>query len=168
MVNGVTAIVELAQALGVQLHGGDAFDVDFGAVALLLLRLAYMDFAGLDPRVGEAPFQIATDVSSPLCGPNGAAIVYAPQKGGRPEQLPWPEATLANLADTIEKDLGLDVRDLPGRGAAGLLGVLDPTRKGQGWTAKRWQARRPLRQRTGPQAQEVRIVSGSWEPGERL
>ena len=123
-----------AQALGVQLHGGDAFDVGFGAAALL--RLAYMDFAGLDPWVHEAHFQIATDVSSPLCGPSGAAMVYAPQKGARPEQLPWLEAALVNLADVIKQDLGLDISDLPGAGAAGgaaagLLAVLDPTRRGR-------------------------------------
>ncbi|MEZ5579208.1 MAG: glycerate kinase [Candidatus Competibacteraceae bacterium] len=53
----------------------------------------------------------------------GAARVYAPQKGATPEQVRALEAGLAHLAAVIERDLGLDVRELPGAGAAGGLGA---------------------------------------------
>jgi glycerate kinase len=63
------------------------------------------------------------DVDNPLLGVRGAAGVYGPQKGATPEQVRELDAGLAHLAALIERDLGVDVRDLPGAGAAGGLGA---------------------------------------------
>jgi len=64
---------------------------------------------------------VATDVTNPLLGPNGAAAVYGPQKGATPEQVGILEAGLRRLAETVRRDLGADVAELPGGGAAGGL-----------------------------------------------
>jgi glycerate kinase len=56
-------------------------------------------------------------------GERGAARVFGPQKGATPEGVERLEAGLARLADVIERDVGRDVRDLPGAGAAGGLGA---------------------------------------------
>ena len=63
------------------------------------------------------------DVDNPLCGPNGAAAVYGPQKGASPSMVDKLDAGLRNLAECVRRDLGKDVLDLPGAGAAGGFGA---------------------------------------------
>jgi glycerate kinase len=63
------------------------------------------------------------DVDNPLLGPEGAAHVYGPQKGAKPEQVEELDAGLGNLAKVIATDLGIDIRSVPGAGAAGGLGA---------------------------------------------
>lgn len=62
-------------------------------------------------------FRIACDVTNPLCGPNGAAAIYGPQKGATPTQVGMLDDGLAHLA----KLLGGDASK-PGTGAAGGAG----------------------------------------------
>ncbi len=81
-----------------------------------------IDTAGLDPRAREAEFEVASDVTNPLLGPNGAARVYAPQKGATPEQVQRLESGLAALRDAVKRSLGVEAADRPGAGAAGGLG----------------------------------------------
>ncbi len=64
---------------------------------------------------------VATDVSNPLLGPEGATRVYGPQKGLRPEDLAAAERCLQRLAEVIHATTGFDA-GLPGCGAAGGLG----------------------------------------------
>jgi glycerate kinase len=65
---------------------------------------------------------IACDVTNPLTGPNGAAHVYAPQKGATPEQVEELDAGLRHMAQLWRNQLGVDVEHLPGAGAAGGVG----------------------------------------------
>jgi glycerate kinase len=64
----------------------------------------------------------AVDVRNPLLGSRGATRTFGPQKGGTPDQLGILENGLKRLADVVANDLGSDVRDTPGAGAAGGLG----------------------------------------------
>jgi glycerate kinase len=64
----------------------------------------------------------ACDVTNPLLGANGATAVYGPQKGVRLERIPGFEAALHRLARIVRRDLGMDMADAPGAGAAGGLG----------------------------------------------
>ncbi len=66
---------------------------------------------------------VLCDVDNPLVGEEGAARVFGPQKGADPEMVLALEHGLAALADVIERDLGKDVRYVPGAGAAGGLGA---------------------------------------------
>lgn len=88
-----------------------------------LLKLARIDLSGLDPRLEKARFQVACDVSNPLCGPQGAAYIFGPQKGAKPEQLPQLDQALRKLGQVIRQDLGKDVAEIPGGGAAGGMGA---------------------------------------------
>jgi glycerate 2-kinase len=81
--------------------------------------LAGVDLAGLDPRLGELELRVACDVTNPLLGEQGAAAVYAPQKGAWPEDVTALEAWLRRYADLLEAATGVRARDLPGSGAAG-------------------------------------------------
>lgn len=65
---------------------------------------------------------VACDVTNPLTGPNGAAHVYAPQKGATPAQVEELDAGLRHIAQLWRDQLGVDVEDMPGAGAAGGVG----------------------------------------------
>lgn len=67
--------------------------------------------------------EVLCDVRSPLLGPEGAAPLYAPQKGASPEAVLQLEAGLQRLADTVRKDLGVEIGTMPGGGASGGLGA---------------------------------------------
>lgn len=70
------------------------------------------------------PLTVACDVTNPLHGPNGAAYVFAPQKGATPEQVEWLDQQLRDFAAESER-LGLATPEdalHPGAGAAGGLG----------------------------------------------
>jgi glycerate kinase len=112
-----------AQALGVTFIDAEGQACVCGLAGGGLTALADIDLSGRDPRVEEACIRVATDVSNPLTGPEGAAAVFAPQKGATPEMVERLEAGLAHLADLIRKKFGLEVSDLPGAGAAGGLGA---------------------------------------------
>jgi glycerate kinase len=85
--------------------------------------LARIDVTGLDPRLIDCEFDVACDVDSPLVGPNGASVVFGPQKGATPEMVKLLDANLRHYAARIESDLGRSVLDLRGGGAAGGLGA---------------------------------------------
>jgi glycerate kinase len=110
----------MAQALGIRLLDERGSDLPPGGAALR--GLARIDASGLDPAVREAEIVAASDVDNPLTGPLGASAVYGPQKGATPEQVRLLDEALGHLAAAIHRDLGLDVRDAPGAGAAGGLG----------------------------------------------
>ncbi len=111
----------MATALGVRFLDGDGRPVR--PVGGSLEQVRHIDISQLDPRVGRVRFQALCDVTNPLVGPEGAARVYAPQKGASPQEVEALERGLANLARVIHADLGLDVAAMPGAGAAGGLGA---------------------------------------------
>lgn len=69
-----------------------------------------------------AKFVAVNDVNNPLTGADGASRVYAPQKGGSPEHVARLEAGLEHLATLVKEQLGKDVANMPGAGAAGGAG----------------------------------------------
>ncbi len=111
----------MAQALGIKLLGAGGAELNPGAAALASLEK--IDMSGRDPRVEGTKIYAASDVANPLCGPEGAAAVYGPQKGATDQMVQMLDKALANLASVIERDLGVEVRALPGGGAAGGLGA---------------------------------------------
>jgi glycerate kinase len=113
--------IGMAAALGIRFLDDDGQVVD--PVGGNLGNIRRIDRGGLDPRTANASFEVICDVDNPLHGPDGAAYVYGPQKGATAEQVQQLDAGLANLAQVIEHDLGMDVRHLPGAGAAGGLGA---------------------------------------------
>ncbi|MBO8142770.1 MAG: glycerate kinase [Firmicutes bacterium] len=111
----------MAQALGVSLLDASGREIPPGGLALA--RLDRIDVKGLDPRVREAEFVVAADVDNPLCGPDGASRVFGPQKGAGPDLVEQLDRALAHYGDVIRRDVGVDVVDMPGAGAAGGLGA---------------------------------------------
>src|SRR5579885_2096442 len=111
----------MAQALGATLMNREGQIVEPGGAALI--TLATISTERMDSRLTECIFDVACDVTNPLCGPKGATAIYGPQKGASPEMSIALDAALAHYARIIERDLGLAVADIPGVGAAGGLGA---------------------------------------------
>jgi len=111
----------MAQALGVRLLGPEGREVGRGGAALK--DLERIDISGLDPRIPRTTIYAASDVINPLCGPNGASAVYGPQKGASEEMVATLDKALWHYGGIISEQLQLEVRDLPGAGAAGGLGA---------------------------------------------
>jgi glycerate kinase len=111
----------MAQALGVRLLDSQGRDLRPGGAALL--DLARIDATGLDSAVAAIRFTVATDVDNPLTGPSGASAVYGPQKGASTDDVALLERALGHMAAVMYRDLGIDVREMPGAGAAGGLGA---------------------------------------------
>lgn len=74
------------------------------------------------PELKECRFQIACDVTNPLCGPNGATYIYGPQKGVTEEIKADLDRAMANFAQVTGYCTGTDYADHEGAGAAGGLG----------------------------------------------
>jgi glycerate kinase len=111
----------MAQALGVRLLDAAGAPIPPGGAGLL--ELARIDGSGLDRVVGRVGVQAACDVDGPLTGPHGAAHVFGPQKGASAEEVLLLDRALAHFAAVVHRDLGIDVRTVPGAGAAGGLGA---------------------------------------------
>jgi len=111
----------LAEALGYKFLDDRGNVLPGQGSSLGLIRK--IDTSGRDPRIVSTRFLVASDVDSPLTGAQGAARVFGPQKGASPEQVDELDRGLANLGRLIEEQLGVEVLDLPGSGAAGGLGA---------------------------------------------
>ncbi len=111
----------MAQALGASLLTEQGTAIARGGAALT--TLSHISLEQLDPRLQECTFEVACDVTNPLCGPTGASAVYGPQKGATPAMVQQLDAALDHYALILERDLGQQVRDIPGAGAAGGLGA---------------------------------------------
>lgn len=104
----------IAQALGAKFYDANGLLIGRPLSGETLLDVARIDRAAMKlPRV----LRVACDVTNPLCGPNGAAHVYGPQKGATSEQVPLLDNALAHLARVVGGDA-----DAPGTGAAGGAG----------------------------------------------
>ncbi len=106
----------MAAALGYELHDAEGEQIPLGAKALLDLR-----------KIGKKPkllngikFIGLSDVTNPLLGKNGSAIVYGPQKGANPAQVKLLGQALVNCHAVVKKSLKRDI-DKPRCGAAGAI-----------------------------------------------
>ncbi len=113
--------VGMAQALGVKFLGPNNHEIAFGGGALADIRR--IDISGLDPRLSRIPITVACDVKNVLCGSEGASVVYGPQKGADPAMVKILDENLCHLAEIIQTELGINVANIPGSGAAGGLGA---------------------------------------------
>jgi len=111
----------MAQALGYRLLDEQGQDLPPGG--LELSRLDRIDSSQRDSRLDGVEILVACDVTNPLCGPRGASAVFGPQKGADPEMVQRLDQALCRFADVIRRDLGQEIRDVPGAGAAGGLGA---------------------------------------------
>lgn len=115
----VDAGADAMRALGARLLDAAGDELPPGGAALA--RLQRIDLDRLDERLADMHVRVAVDVLNVLCGADGASAMFAPQKGASPEDVPRLEAALSHFADVVLRDLGVDLRLMPGSGSAGGL-----------------------------------------------
>lgn len=109
-----------AAALGVRFY--DRNGKEFVPVGETLGNIASIDMSGLNPALAQVELITMCDIDNPLCGPRGAAAVFGPQKGADEPTVQLLDKNLEHLSSVIQKDLGKNIADLPGAGAAGGMG----------------------------------------------
>lgn len=91
-------------------------------VGASLGKIKSIDSSGKNPALDGCSFVTACDVDNPFCGSDGAAFVFAPQKGAGPEEVLLLDKGLESFSSIILECSGVDVKEIPGAGAAGGLG----------------------------------------------
>ena len=115
--------VGMAQALGVVFRDGNGRIIRQNGAGGMLQRIESMDMGGIHPKLRKARILVACDVDNPLSGKRGAAHVFAPQKGATADMVKILDRNLKHIARVIKRELGIDVDEVPGAGAAGGLGA---------------------------------------------
>lgn len=111
----------MAQALGAHLLDEKGDELQYGGA--MLKKLDKVDISEMLPELSDTEIIIASDVTNPLTGPNGASHVFGPQKGANEEMVEFLDEALSHYADVLKRDLGKDLENVPGAGAAGGLGA---------------------------------------------
>lgn len=111
----------MAKALGVSLKDNKGQEIGFGGGQLN--QLEQIDLSNRDARIKDTEIIVLSDVTNPLCGPTGASYIYGPQKGATPDQVEQLDDCLRHYGQMIKEQLGKDVLQVPGAGAAGGLGA---------------------------------------------
>ena len=111
----------MAQALGAKLLDQNNHQIPFGGGNLD--KLDKIDISNLDSRLRDVKIILASDVTNPLIGKEGASRVFGPQKSATPEMVEKLENNLQHYAKIVKRDLNKDVASVSGAGAAGGLGA---------------------------------------------
>lgn len=109
------------QALGGRLLDKDGKELSFGGGELG--KLHTIDLTDFDQRLRDISVEVACDVNNTLCGEKGASNVFGPQKGATKEMVNLLDNNLKHYANVIKEQIGKDVLDVVGAGAAGGLGA---------------------------------------------
>ena len=138
MVAGPTSQIGLINHVGIELnvnglesgtdgtaepvfYDANGNEIGFGGGSLNTLN--DIDISGLDPRLKDCVIRVACDVTNPLVGDSGASRIFGPQKGASEAMIVELDNNLSHYADVIKKALHVDVKDVPGAGAAGGMGA---------------------------------------------
>ena len=110
-----------AAALGIKfLNKNNAEFIPTGGT---LDQIKKIDISSINPEIKNCNITVMCDIDNPLYGKNGAAYVYAPQKGADDEMVDLLDKNLKYLSDIIYEQLSIDVSELAGGGAAGGMGA---------------------------------------------
>ena len=109
-----------AAAMGAVFQKADG--TPFVPVGETLGQIAKIDLSALHKKTEGVQICAMCDVTNPLCGKNGAAAVFAPQKGANAEVVGLLDRGLHHLAEVLQRDCKVDILSLPGAGAAGGMG----------------------------------------------
>jgi glycerate kinase len=113
--------IGMAAALGVKFIDRDGNEVTLNGRGLG--DIDTIDISGRDSRLDDCEILVACDVDNPLYGPNGAAYIFAPQKGADEAMVEYLDENLKHYADVLFKKFGINFQEIHGGGAAGGLGA---------------------------------------------
>lgn len=110
----------MASALGYKFLDRQGNELPLGGGSLHALDK--IDTTNVLPQLKDIHILVASDVTNPLCGERGASVVFGPQKGATPEMVALLDEGLRHYSSVIKQQLGIEIADVPGAGAAGGLG----------------------------------------------
>ncbi|WP_188456232.1 glycerate kinase [Virgibacillus oceani] len=113
--------VGMLQALGYRFLDMQNKDVGLGGTALA--GIYKMNSDDVNPILRDCTFQVACDVNNPLYGVEGAAYIFGPQKGATETMVQELDHGLKHFAEIVSNELGINVQNIAGAGAAGGLGA---------------------------------------------
>lgn len=113
----------MAQALGVKFFDQNHHEITQKLAGGALDQIANIDLSSINPRIKDTKFLLASDVTNPLTGPNGASSVFGPQKGADDTTVKTLDQNLSHYAQVIEQTIDKNVAQISGSGAAGGLGA---------------------------------------------
>ena len=118
----VDAVRRGCRHIVVGLGGSATSDCGIGMIRAIIDAFAKKGTWDDVQALNDVRFTIATDVTNPLCGANGAAHVFAPQKGATPDVVAALDARAKRFAEASARHMGYDCQNEVGAGAAGGLG----------------------------------------------
>lgn len=110
-----------AAAVGVKFYDKDG--KEFIPVGGTLKDISKIDLSQRSGLISDIEIVTMCDIDNPMFGTNGAAYIFGPQKGADKDMVVELDKGLRNLCDVIKKDLGIDLQNVPGGGAAGAMGA---------------------------------------------
>lgn len=110
----------MLQAMGGYVYKSNGRCVGVGNQSLS--EVSGIDLSKLNDILDGCELILASDVTNPLLGDNGATYVFAKQKGAREEDLPTLESNMQHYAEVVKATIGKDYAEHAGAGAAGGLG----------------------------------------------
>lgn len=113
--------VGMLKALGFSFLDQFNEEIDLGGQGLQNIRK--INITNVMPEIEFCTFNVACDVNNLLYGPNGAAYIFGPQKGATEEMIKELDNGLKNFAEMVLQELGKDIHNIVGAGAAGGLGA---------------------------------------------
>jgi glycerate kinase len=111
-----------AEALGMRFTGKNGGEVAPGGIGLS--DIYSVDISGIDKRIPECEITIACDVENPLFGENGAAYIFAPQKGATPDEVIILDNCLRHFSDIVCKQFGINLNRKSFGAAGGLCAMI--------------------------------------------
>ncbi|WP_298531164.1 glycerate kinase [uncultured Algibacter sp.] len=113
--------IGMATALGYRFLDKDNLDVK--PIGANLSEVRSLDVTNVNPMLNDVEFKIACDVINPLYGKNGAAYVYAEQKGASKKDIEILDKGLESMSKIICGVFNVDAQSVKGAGAAGGMGI---------------------------------------------
>lgn len=113
--------IGMATALGYKFL--DSKNKEIIPVGKNMCKINTIETSKVNSTLKEITFKVACDVKNPLYGQNGAAFIYAQQKGASQNEIIYLNKGLEHIARIFQKEFNIDIQNIEGAGAAGGMGA---------------------------------------------
>ena len=113
--------IGVAKAVGIKFL--DSKNNEVGNNVSNFINIKKINLDKFNSHLNDIKFEVACDVTNILCGKEGASYIYGPQNGASAQDIKILDKNLLHIGNLIEKDLGVNVLNIKGGGAAGGLGA---------------------------------------------
>ena len=113
--------IGVAKAVGIKFL--DSKNNEVGNNVSNFINIKKINLDKFNSHLNDIKFEVACDVTNILCGKEGASYIYGPQKGASAQDIKILDKNLLHIGNLIEKDIGVNVLNIKGGGAAGGLGA---------------------------------------------